>query len=154
MSIGIVYIHDAPDGKSYVGKTWRMNNRYGKGRLLSSHYQDTPFHRAVRRFGHENFETSEVCRIEVEDEIDGENVLAMLEIMAIEFFATMYPNGYNIREGGQYATFMNRKHSERTKLRMSRSRRKENLSEERREKMRQAQIGRLRDAHGHYVKTS
>ena len=149
MQMGVIYIHDGPEGKSYVGKTWRIDERYVNGKL-SSHYQQGAFHRAVQYFGTDAFTTSEICRIESESSVDDDGILIMLEIMAIEFFGTLKPFGYNSYRGGSGGTFTGRKHSEETKRRMSEARKRENLPLRRRIKMAKAQVGRPRDAHGRY----
>lgn len=165
MRIGILYMHEGPTGKIYIGKTWqpkgeRFNGNWARQYSKSMH-ADAVIH------GRRAFRTTELFRIESENPVDDDNVLYMLEIMAIEFFDSLTPNGYNLcRSGGSAPSraevcakisgegnpMFGRKHTKRTLKQMTAARRAENLPEEQRVAMREANKLHPRDAHGHYIK--
>lgn len=97
MVVGVVYlITNKVNGKVYVGKTtktveerWRWHVHYarqGYDLLLS---------RAIRKHGPENFFIEELCRVELEDEL---NSLERFHIARLSSYLT--DNGYNSTAGG------------------------------------------------------
>lgn len=96
-------------GKCYVGQTTlSITERF------SYHSRDSikrHISASIRKYGKENFLVEEVCQAQTLEELN------QLEIKYINQFNTMYPNGYNHREGGNFYG----KHSEETKKRISSS---------------------------------
>jgi group I intron endonuclease len=101
-------------GKAYVGQTITGLRRRWK-RHCSEAKKDAPFflHRAIRKYGVENFEVSILAEAHTLDELNA------LERYHIEVQNTLSPRGYNLHTGGQ----------------------NHDVSEETREKLRQAQLG-------------
>jgi group I intron endonuclease len=83
------------NGKQYVGQTIRpLSERWRDHcRLDKNNY----FHRAIQKYGAENFD------IQVIDSAESENELDEKEIFWIQKLATMFPDGYNIKPGGNVA---------------------------------------------------
>lgn len=91
------------NNKIYIGQTTdpvrrKYNHEY------ASHYENagdynTPFHRAIRKYGFENFEYKVLA-----DEIDDKDLLNQLEKYYIKKFDSLVPNGYNVSEGGSNAS--------------------------------------------------
>jgi group I intron endonuclease len=82
--------------KSYIGKTERtlsirMNEHFGE---LKKDTITTYFHRALRKYGIDNFEFTILV------ETDSLSNLDELEIKFIKELRTLKPSGYNITEGG------------------------------------------------------
>lgn len=80
------------DGKRYVGQTIRsLEDRWKDHcRVKDNNY----FHRAIRKYGPENFSLEILDTAESEDELDRK------EMFWIEKLDTKFPNGYNLRDGG------------------------------------------------------
>ena len=79
---------------AYIGKTISTINERFKGHLSAiDNGSDAHFHRALRKYGIENF-NSEV----LEDEIKEENINER-EIYWIQYYDT-FNNGYNMTQGG------------------------------------------------------
>ena len=165
MRIGILYMHVGPTGKIYIGKTWQPKGERFNGNWARQYTKSMAADALC--YGREAFETIELYRIESDDPAFDDQQLAMLEIMAIEFFNSRTPLGYNIARGGGRAPsapeayakisgegnpMFGRKHTKRIVKQMTEARRAENLSEERRAAMREANKLRPRNAHGHYIK--
>lgn len=93
------------NGKSYVGKTYNFKKR------KNEHFYDidnnTPFHRALKKYGKENFEW------EIIDRAENENEILEKEIYWIKFLNTCIhskkSNGYNITMGGEGGVSWNSK---------------------------------------------
>lgn len=89
--------------KKYIGQTISDDNgRYNRHLYSAKHENNaeynTPLHRAIRKYGIENFE----YEILVKD-INDFNILNSLEIYYIQKFNCQIPNGYNIEPGGKNA---------------------------------------------------
>ena len=90
----IVYKYTSrTSGKSYIGKTTNEKDRKYKHKYDSSHKSNTTFHRAIRKYGIDDFEYMVLCVVISVD------VLDELEIELIETYDT-YRNGYNMTIGG------------------------------------------------------
>lgn len=87
------------NNKQYVGQTirtimarwWQHCNNAKKGSNLL-------LHKAIRKYGSENFEIKEIGQAENSDCLD------QLEIVAIKKLNTITPNGYNLSGGGKNST--------------------------------------------------
>ena len=89
----IVYlITNKVNGKQYVGQTIRSLEERWKDhcRVRDENY----FHRAIRKYGPENFSLEIIDTAETDEELDEK------EIFWIKELNTLFPNGYNLKEGG------------------------------------------------------
>lgn len=94
METGVIYKATCTiSGKSYIGQTVNFENRK-KQHIWAT--DDYVFHKAIRKYGKENFnwEILEECEV---------NQLDEKEIYWIAYYDT-YNNGYNMTEGGDNAT--------------------------------------------------
>ena len=99
----IVYCYtNQINNKKYIGQTKNPNQRYNAHK--SNHQNpehteyDSLFHRALRKYGWDNF------FYEVLAETEDIDLANELEIFYINFYNTIRPNGYNILEGGKNAS--------------------------------------------------
>jgi len=89
-----IYKHTSPSGKSYIGKTSKsVQKRLNEHIKLSEKGSTYKFHKAIRKYGIENIESSIL-----EDNICSEKVNER-EKYWIAYYDT-YKNGYNMTEGG------------------------------------------------------
>ena len=98
--VGIYKFTNQITGKSYIGQSVNIETRYKnhKYRLHSkSHLENTYFHKKLAEYGFEkfDFEVLEECSIAELDE---------REKYYIQKYNTLYPNGYNMEEGGTHAS--------------------------------------------------
>lgn len=98
--IGIYKYTNKINNKSYIGQSVNIERRR-RQHIASSYYTksntyNTVFHKAIRKYGEENFtfEIITLCKIE---ELD------ILEKHYIQKFNTLFPNGYNMTSGGENA---------------------------------------------------
>ena len=89
------------NNKKYIGQTKNPAQRYNAHKssyqnVNSSEY-DSLFHRALRKYGQDNFS------YEVLAEVEDVELANELEIFYINFYNTVRPNGYNVLEGGKNA---------------------------------------------------
>ena len=97
---GVVYlITNSENGKQYVGQTttslsqrWYGHVRFSKRRNRSS---SVALANAISKYGPEKFHKKILHECETKAELDEK------EQHFIEELGTLYPNGYNLREGGQ-----------------------------------------------------
>lgn len=90
---GIYKFTNKINGKSYIGQSVDIKRRYKEHK--SKRNENTLFHEAIEEYGFDNFDFSiiEVCNI---DELNYK------EIFYIKEYNTLFPNGYNISEGGHF----------------------------------------------------
>ena len=100
--MGIVYCYtNKINGKKYIGQTINPESR--KSSHKSSAYNEkapdfsTPFHRAIRKYGWENFEYEVLAK-----DISDKKILSYLEKYYISTLNTFSSNGYNLTSGGEY----------------------------------------------------
>ena len=126
----LVYRFTAPNGRCYIGQTKNFTRR------IKKHQNDdgcTIFHRAIKKYGFENF-TQEIL---IENlSVDESNYW---EEFYIKELNTLSPNGYNLRTGGK-----NYIATAETRLRMSESRKGRVVSEETRLKISNSNKGKKR----------
>lgn len=98
--MGIIYCYtNLENNKKYIGQTINPQQRYRQHK--SSAYNEkneeynSPFHRAIRKYGFENF------NYEVLAESEDIEILNQMEILLIQKYKTKVPNGYNIEDGGK-----------------------------------------------------
>jgi len=97
----IIYkITNSINDKVYIGQTVRtINRRWSRHKGALRESNKTPLYNAIRKYGWDKFKI---------EEIDGANSLSELnykEWLLIHKYNTLWPNGYNMREGGQNSGF-------------------------------------------------
>lgn len=99
MKTGIIYKYtNKINGKSYIGQTIQSLNKRHNRHLYDSKNDNLYFHKALQKYGVDNFEL-----IIIEDNINIEE-LDDKEKYWIKYYDTFYlnDNGYNMTEGGQW----------------------------------------------------
>lgn len=92
----IIYkITNLVNGKVYIGQTYHtLKGRWVKHLSAATHGGDSCVHKALRKYGVENFSMEEVVSCENRDTAN------FLEILFIHVFDSLVPKGYNLTEGG------------------------------------------------------
>ncbi len=99
--MGFIYkITNSSNNKAYIGQTcltdvnkrWSQHEKAAFDEKRKSLYS-TPFYRAIRKYGWDTFTREVVCECSTEQ-------LNEQEILYIEKYNTIYPNGYNLTIGG------------------------------------------------------
>ena len=95
-SLLVYLVENCSNGKVYVGKHQGANpfQRWDDHVLDARKGSHLPFHRAIRKYGEDNFLLSVVA------ETDSAHELNELEKFFIKFWGGLGPNGYNCTEGG------------------------------------------------------
>lgn len=97
MACGIYKIENLINGKKYIGQSidiqYRFNNHKSESFNPKSNAYDTAIHRAIRKYGVENF------KFEIVEECDQEN-LREREIYWIKYYNS-FGSGYNLTSGGE-----------------------------------------------------
>ena len=126
MSIGIYGIKNKINEFFYIGQSTNLEvrKRRHKIRLRNNYHENIFLQRSWNKYGAENFEfmTLEICNKENLNE---------LEKKYIEKYNSLYPNGYNLRTGGD----RNWTYSEETKRKIGDGNRGKIISEETRKKI-------------------
>jgi group I intron endonuclease len=131
----IVYlITNEVNGKQYIGQTVRSLQVRWKKHLsavvLGSEYY---FHKAIRKYGEENFSLLVLHICETKEEMD------FTEVFYISLLGTKAPKGYNSTEGGEGT--VGHKHTEESIQKMRSSHSGHRTTEEHKEKLRKASEG-------------
>lgn len=104
--MGYIYlVKNKINGKTYIGQTIRndINERWKYHKYEDKRYVGQILYNAYKKYGHDNFEYKIICICFDED-------TNKYEQEYIKKYNSIYPNGYNLLEGG-----LNRKHNEYTK---------------------------------------
>ena len=97
---GIVYKYTSPSGKSYIGQTIREKIRMRLHKKASLNLNDsTLFHRAIRKYGWDNFKYEVLFTIINDDKAKVKEKLNYMERFYIRKYDS-YNNGYNMTLGG------------------------------------------------------
>jgi len=93
----IVYVAKCiVNNKQYVGQTaYDLAIRWRDHKTAAAAGSQMLFHKAIRKYGLENFHVCEIARASSLQELD------VLEICFIKELGTLEPNGYNQAEGGR-----------------------------------------------------
>ncbi len=116
--MGCVYkAENKVNGKCYIGKTVEtIESRIVKHEWNANNSSEYAFHRALRKYGFDNFEWEILYESNDEEELEG------AEIFYIEDYESFGSNGYNMTDGGEGTSgFI---FSEESKIRMSKSQKK------------------------------
>lgn len=91
--IGIYKFENKINGKVYIGQSVNIEKRYSE-HLRVNNKDKSIFHFAIRKYGLDNFsfEIIEECEPQKLDE---------LEIMYIQLYKSLHPQGYNLTSGGR-----------------------------------------------------
>lgn len=102
--MGIIYCFtNLINNKKYVGQSINddgaryKNHKHAYKSEKSCEY-DSPLHRAMRKYGFENFSYEILAK-----DIDNISILNELECYYIQEYNSLIPNGYNIEPGGKNA---------------------------------------------------
>ena len=98
--MGIIYCYtNLENNKKYIGQTINPQQRYNQHKSSAynekSEEYNSLFHRAIRKYGFENF------KYEILAESEDIEILNQMEILFIQKYQTKAPNGYNIEDGGK-----------------------------------------------------
>lgn len=164
MKTGYIYCATClPTGKSYFGQTVKeVSERWGNHVRSAFRGSNHKFHRAIRKYGEENFLVEEVMSVEAPTKDSLKRKLDYIEIRLIKRFDTRN-SGYNSTDGGEsklgYITseetkrkisesnygrkspFEGKAHSEGSRIKMKTSHLGKKLSEETRRKMSESHKG-------------
>ncbi len=92
------------NNKSYIGLTTRTLQERKLEHLRHLIDEDTYFHRAIKKYGAENFEW-----IIIDNSAQSNTELQYQEKYYIEKYNTLIPNGYNMTIGGELTNIKNRR---------------------------------------------
>lgn len=119
--VGIIYKYESPTGKIYIGQTTREKERMCEHRYKSRLNVNEAFHNALRKYGWESFSYCVLERLETDDADYLFDWLNEREIYNIKkFHSDEREYGYNLTSGGNL---------------------NKGVSEETKEKLRQANLG-------------
>ena len=97
--VGFIYMYTAPNGKRYVGQTVQLEKRMMQHSTQALNPNcasyDCAFHRAIRKYGIENF------KFEILEENIPRTMLDEREIYWINEMNSFGKNGYNLTLGGR-----------------------------------------------------
>jgi len=140
-SVGHIYcVTCLPTGKLYFGQTVTpIGDRWVRHLSSSKKGSNHKFHRAIRKYGAENFIVEEVLTVSAPTKEILKKKLDYVEMRLIKRFNTKI-DGYNSTDGGDKGT-VGLKMSEEAKKKISEAKRRENLSAEQRKKLSESKIG-------------
>lgn len=95
--IGIIYKYTSPSNKMYIGQTVNEHLRY----LSHKHMKDdTLFHKAIKKYGFNNFVYEIIVTVEKDDYKALKKRLDWFERYYIKKYNSFGKNGYNLTAGG------------------------------------------------------
>lgn len=102
---GVIYQYESPAGKKYIGQTlYLQRKRIDKHKHDAyTRMLDTPFARAIRKYGWETVRPTYTVieTLEADDRNSLKQMLTERENFYIEYFDTISPSGYNVKETNQ-----------------------------------------------------
>ncbi len=127
--VGYIYKYtNTINGKVYIGKTYRIKARQVEHKSKSTSC-DTYFHKALNKYGYDNF------TFEIIAQTDNDDSLNFLEKLYIrKYKSSQHEFGYNLTGGGEGTLGFH--HTEETRQKMSKSRKGAKRSDETKQKMR------------------
>ncbi len=127
----IYIIKNTVNNKVYIGQTWRnINKRFTCHKSGNGNGSKTKIHRALVKYGSNNFYIKEICKCETQEEADE------FEKKLIKEYNSM-DNGYNTESGGNNGKFYSKEYKENKSMRMKGRKH----TEEAKQKMSKAMIG-------------
>ncbi len=128
MSVIYEFINNS-NQKVYVGQAIDYKQRIRTHKFNLKQDKNTPFYNALKKYGWENFSINIIEECE-------ENKLNEREVYWIEEKNSLYPNGYNLLEGGNQA-----KHTDITKQKISSGKKGIKFSQSHIENLRKSHLG-------------
>lgn len=137
------------NGKKYIGFT---NNKLHKRIIVHkwealSNNSNKIFHKAIRKYGWNNFQWEIICQ-----SLDGDYLLKEMETYFIDHYNSLVPYGYNMTKGGNGC--LGHKHSKKTKQKISQKQKGRpsfhkgsNLSEEHKKKISESNKNKKKGPH-------
>jgi len=107
---GYIYcITNQINGKQYIGQTTRTIEKRWREHIKKHGGEFSYIDNSIFKHGYENFSLEEIdyCKLESQELL--KEKLNYLEIMYIENFGSLVPNGYNLTKGGSYGSINNEK---------------------------------------------
>lgn len=127
------------NGKMYIGQTVQLlDNRWRRHVLSTQRGSDHKFHRAIRKYGEENFLVEEVLTVSAPTKDILKKKLDYVEMRLIKKLET-HKCGYNSTDGGEGTLGL--KLSEHAIRKMAESKKRENLTPEKRKRLSESKIG-------------
>lgn len=109
--MGIIYCYtNKINNKQYIGQTLWEKQRYNQHKRC---YEDSVFHRAIQKYGFDNFEYKILYTSDNIEELN------QMEQKFIKELNTLVPNGYNVDQGGRNNS--HGRHTEDSKVLMSKA---------------------------------
>lgn len=97
---GIIYKYTSPSGKIYIGQTIRPKKRRSEHHFSSLNKPDIVFHKAIKKYGWENFSYTVLVTIICSTKEVLKSTLNYFEQSFIKEYNSIIPNGYNQSLGG------------------------------------------------------
>lgn len=102
MRAGIIYKYSSPSGKIYIGQTTNEALRKSQHKSQAKNNPKDYFHRAIRKYGFENFQYEVIFRTASKDESRLKFLLNTMETYFIKKYDSNNPDkGYNLTTGGE-----------------------------------------------------
>lgn len=133
---GIIYKYTSPSGKSYIGQTIHPERRVEQHRKMEG---DNAFHRAIKKYGFDNFTYEVLVTVDLDDEQELKQKLDFFERFYIRKYKT-FENGYNMTAGG--GGMIGFKMSDEVREKMSKAAKGKVVLEETKRKMSKVRKGR------------
>ena len=123
----------------YIGQTVQLlDNRWRRHVLSTQRGSDHKFHRAIRKYGEENFTVEEVMTVSAPTKEILKKKLDYVEMRLIKKLET-HKCGYNSTDGGEGTLGL--KLSEHAIRKMAESKKRENLTPEKRKRLSESKMG-------------
>lgn len=98
---GYIYKYTSPEGKVYIGQTKDLDRRIYQHKLAAMHNDLNRFHRALRRFGIDNFDIQVIFYFKTNELERLHYLLNTMEKYYIQKYKSYDPLlGYNATSGG------------------------------------------------------
>ena len=92
----IIYMYTSPSGKIYIGQTKNERDRKSQHKSKAKFGSKLPFHKAIRKYGFDNFDYVVLCHCKDREEVD------KMEMYFIDKYNSTDRNiGYNVVKGGK-----------------------------------------------------
>ena len=103
---GYIYkFRNKANNKVYIGQTIRSPRIRYREHITYKNSENAVFHKAIKKYGEDNFEFSIIREVEYNNKKDLIQKLNALEIQYIKEYNSLVPNGYNISSGGNNSSF-------------------------------------------------